>query len=171
MVEGLVSLLHGSETYFASSDMGEVEELLDILGIRLSGSFAHLDLFSKARRKRKINTDEDDVVITFDKKESKKAGSNIGTLVRLGVRDSPLRPKKRRVDYHTKNYTDWSKVATEKIVIKEEPVEDVTPIPIIKRVSYEKKNDKELLPVAKVEEASRSDCSASDVAPTDHEVY
>ena len=54
MVEGLISLLHGSETYFASSDLGELEELLDILGIGLSDSVGHLDLLLRARRKRKI---------------------------------------------------------------------------------------------------------------------
>ena len=168
MVRGLVSLLHGSENNFTSNDMGELEELLELLGIRLSDSFSHLDLILRARGKRKINNEEDDVVITFDKKESRKVGSNIGTLIRLGVRESPLRPKKRRVDYHTKNYTDWSKVAAEKVVIKEEPVDDVTPIPIIQRVTYDKKTEMEpIITDPMVEEASRTNCSGSDTALTD----
>jgi len=122
--------------------------LLDLLGINLSDRFGHLDLVMRTRRsrKRKMNNDEDDVVITFDRKNIKKS-SSIGNLIRVGVReDSPkyLGTKKRRVDYHTKTYTDWSKVAAEKVVIKEEPFDDTcpkTPIPIIKKVTYEKKTN------------------------------
>jgi len=144
VVRGLVSLLHGSQLPFSTTKLTELEELLDLLGISLSNRFCHLDQLLRARRsrKRKLNDDEDDVVITFDEKNIKKP--KISDLIRVGEREvSPkdLELKKRRVNYHTKSYTDWSKVATDKIVIKEEPIDEATPIPIIQRVTYEKNVD------------------------------
>eukprot|EP00092_Neocalanus_flemingeri_P003427 GFUD01003671.1.p1 GENE.GFUD01003671.1~~GFUD01003671.1.p1 ORF type:complete len:1771 (+),score=462.40 GFUD01003671.1:44-5356(+) len=144
VVRGLISLLHGSQVAFTTNKLAETEELLDLLEISLSDGFCQLDQLLKARRsrKRKLNDDEDDVVITFDKKNIKKA--NISDLIRVGEREvSPkdLELKKRRINYHTKSYTDWSKVAADKVVIKEEPVDEVTPIPIIQRVTYAKNLD------------------------------
>jgi len=145
VVRGLVSLLHGCQVAFTTYNLAEVEELLDLLGIALSDTVDNLELLLRTRRsrKRKLNNDEDDVVITFDKKNIKKA--KLSDLIKVGVREvSPkdLELKKRRVNYHTKTYTDWSKVAADRVVVKEEPVDEIrTPIPIIKRVTYEKKND------------------------------
>jgi hypothetical protein len=145
VVRGLVSLLHGCQVTFTTNNLAEIEELLDLLGIALSDRVDNLELLLRTRRsrKRRLNNDEDDVVITFDKKNIKKA--KISDLIKVGVREvSPkdLELKKRRVNYHTKTYTDWSKVAADRVVVKEEPVDDIrTPIPIIKRVTYEKKSE------------------------------
>jgi len=87
VVRGLLSLLHGSQVNFITNNLIEMEELLDLLGIGLSESFRHLNLLLRARRKRKMSSDEEDVVITFDKKQNKS--SNIGSLIRVGVRESP----------------------------------------------------------------------------------
>merc|ERR1719357_1467825 len=156
-VRGLVKLLHGVQQRFFFDDLNEIEELLDILGIALSNRFENINrlLVLREKRKKKFKVD-DDVIITFEKHN----GSNKNCICNKARRDvlNSQGFKRRRTDYHTKPYTDWSKVAVQGLVIKDEPLEEITSSPVFQRVTYDKKYIKENLVSPEVQCISVSSC-------------